>query len=93
MCSLLTHDIFADFVTTVCVVKTDIKQHFVFDTDETYRVGLMCESKSGSDYINASFVNVSDDVMAVHTRAKFKWFGSTLVFVYLHRVTSREMPT
>ena len=53
----------------------------------------MCESKSGSDYINASFVNVSDDVMAVHTRAKFKWFGSTLVFVYLHRVTSREMPT
>ena len=48
------------------------KQHFFFDTDETYRVGLMCESKSGSDYINASFVNVSDDVMVVHTRAKFK---------------------
>ena len=42
----------------------------------------MCESKSGSDYINASFVNVSDDVMVVQ-----------LVFVYLHRVTSREMPT
>ena len=51
----------------------------------------MCESKSGSDYINASFVNVSGDVMVVHTRAKFKWY--TLVFVYLHRVTSREMPT
>ena len=50
----------------------------------------MCESKSGSDYINA---NVSDDVMAVYTRAKFKWFGSTLMFVYLHRVTSRGMPT
>ena len=60
----------------------------------------MCESKSGSDYINASFVNVSDDVHTSakfkwfrHTRAKFKWFGSTLMFVYLHRVTSREMPT
>ena len=75
MCSLLTHDIFAEKCVFVTVVLTDIKQHFVFDTDETYRVGLMCESKSGSDYINASFVNVSDDVMVVHTRAVRKYFG------------------
>ena len=71
------------FYNYLCRVK-DINQHFVFDTDETYRVGLMCESKSGSDYINASFVNVSGDVRVVHTHAKFKWFGSILwcLFTY-----------
>ena len=31
---------------------------------------------SAIHYIN---VNVSNDVMVVHTHAKFKWFGSTLV--------------
>ena len=38
----------------------------------------MCESKSGSNYINASFINVSDDVMVVHTRAVRKYFGVCL---------------